>query len=423
MSSVFALVDCNNFYASCERLFSPSLKNVPIIVLSNNDGCVVARSPEVKALGIKMAVPAFKVEQLIKQHNIKVFSSNYALYGDISSRVMATLESLAPQIEVYSIDEAFLNLRGFKLMGSLEAYAQKVRQTVAQHVGVPVCVGIAPTKTLAKLANYASKKYAATIGVVDLTDPERQRKLMGITLVDEVWGVGRKSAEKLHRLGIKTVLQLAQMDKDRAQRLFSIGMVKTIEELNGYVRFSADDAPITKKQLMCSRSFAERMTEYEPLRETICEFTARAAERLRGEGQVCSVVNVSIRTSMFNVNDPCYTNSATAKLSRPASDTRTILKAATDLFDSIWKEGYRYAKAGVMLGDFCDKDKVQLDLFADPLTQTTDEGLMSVIDKINQGGRGKIWFGGQRPKEDSFMKRANLSPAYTTRWKDLPTVN
>lgn len=370
-----------------------------------------------------MAVPAFKIKHLIKQHNITVFSSNYALYGDISSRVMATLESLAPQIEVYSIDEAFLNLSGFKLMGSLEAYGQKVRQTVGQHVGVQVCVGIAPTKTLAKLANYASKKYAATTGVVDLTDPERQRKLMDITPVAEVWGVGKKSAEKLNRLGIKTVLQLAQMDKARAQRLFSIGMVKTIEELNGCVRFSPEDAPAAKKQLMHSRSFGERITAYEPLREAICEFAARAAGRLRNGGQACGAVNVFIRTGICEANEHSYMNSATAKLSTPASDTRTILKTATDLFDSIWKEGYRYAKAGVMLGDFCDKDKVQLDLFAEPAIQTNDDGLMSVIDKINQGGCGKIWFGGQRPQEDWFMKRANLSPAYTTRWEDLPLVN
>lgn len=423
MTSVFALVDCNNFYASCERLFDPSIKTSPVIVLSNNDGCVVARSPESKALGIKMAVPAYKVEHLIKQHNIKVFSSNYALYGDISSRVMATLESMAPQIEVYSIDEAFLNLTGFQHMGSLESYGQKIRQTVGQHIGVPVCVGIAPTKTLTKLANHAAKTYPATGGVVDLTDPERQKKLMAITSVDEVWGVGRKNAEKLARLGIKTVLQLAQMDKASAQRRFSIVMVKTIDELNGIERFSLDDIPSTKKQLMCSRSFAERITDHAPLRETVCEFAARASERLRGEGQACRAVNVFIRTSLFNASEPCYSNTATAKLSTPTSDTRAILKVATNLFDSIWKEGYRYAKAGVMLSDFCDQDTVQLDLFADPSAQANDDGLMSVIDKINQVGRGKIWFGGQPPKEDSFMKRAHLSPAYTTRWADLPTVN
>ena len=422
MSSTYALADCNNFYVSCERLFDPSIKNSPIVILSNNDGCVVSRSQEAKDLGIKMAVPAFKIENLIKQHNIRVFSSNYALYGDISSRVMATLESLAPELEVYSIDEAFLNLSGFSMMGSLENYGQMIQKTVRQNVGVPVCVGMAPTKTLTKLANYAVKKYASTGGVVDLSDPERQQKLMAITPVDEVWGVGRKSAEKLNRTGIRTVLQLSQLDLDSAQKLFSILMVKTIEELNGHVRFDLEDNPVGKKQLMCSRSFAERMTDKGQLRETICEFAARVAERLRGDGQVCSVVNVFIRTGVFSSVDPQYSNSATAKLSVPTADTRIILKAATDLFDSIWKDGYRYAKSGVMLGDFCGKDKVQLDLFSQPSSQGVNEGLMSAIDQINQGGRGKVWFGGQRPKEDWFMRRAHLSPAYTTRWEDLPVV-
>lgn len=422
MTAVFALVDCNNFYASCERLFNPSLKNAPILVLSNNDGCVVARSQECKKLGIKMAVPAFKIEHLIRQHKLKVFSSNYALYGDISSRVMATLESLAPQIEVYSIDEAFLDLSGFLFAESLEGYGQKIRQTVEQHVGIAVCVGLAPTKTLAKLANNAAKKYAATGGVVDLTDPQRQQRLMDITPVGDVWGVGRKSAEKLNRLGVKTVLQLARMDRKYAQQRFSIGLVKTIDELNGLPRFSLDDSPAAKKQLLCSRSFAERITDYDSLRETVCEFAARAAERLRDGGQACGAVNVFIRTSMFNASEPCYTNTATGKLSSPRSDTRAILKVATELFDSIWREGYRYAKAGVMLGDLCGRERGQLDLFADASLQIKSDELMSAIDRINQGGRGKIWFGGQRQKEDWFMKRVNLSPAYTTRWDDLPVV-
>lgn len=423
MTSVFALVDCNNFYVSCEKLFNPSLKNAPIIVLSNNDGCVVARSQECKDLGIKMAVPVFKIQHLVKQHNLKVFSSNYALYGDISSRVMATLESLAPQIEIYSIDEAFLNLTGFGFLGALEEYGQKIRQTVGKNVGIAVCVGLAPTKTLAKLANNAAKKYAATGGVVDLTDPERQRRLMGITPVGDVWGVGRKSAAKLDRLGVKTVLQLARMDRDSARRRFSIGLVKTIDELNGMPRFSLADSPTAKKQLLCSRSFAERITDYSSLRETVCEFAARAAERLRGGGQACGTVNVFIRTSMFSVNEPCYTNAATGKLSIPGSDTRTISKVATNLFDSIWKEGYRYAKAGVMLGDLSALDTGQLGLFVEPALQVKSDELMSAIDRINQGGRGRVWFGGQRPREDWFMKRTNLSPAYTTRWDDLPVVS
>ena len=420
MSSIFALVDCNNFYASCERLFDPSLKTTPIIVLSNNDGCVVARSQETKDLGIKMAVPAFKIQDLIEQHHIRVFSSNYALYGDISARVMATLESLAPEIECYSIDEAFLNLTGFGAIASLDEYGQKIRNTIRKNVGVPVCVGIAPTKTLAKLANYAAKSYAATHGVVNLTETERQKRLMAITPIKEVWGVGRRTCEKLERLGVKTVLQLSQMDTERARKRFSINLVKTIDELNGIERYTLEDQPATRQQLMVSRSFAERMTDYAPLRSTVCEFAARAAERLRGERLVCSTVNVFIRSSLFNSSEPRYSNAATAKLSTPASDSRAIIKTASVLFDSIWKEDYRYAKAGVLLGEICEKDKVQLSLFSE--NQDDNNDLMSVIDNINQGGKGKIWFGGQRGQQDWFMRRAHLSPAYTTRWEDLPVA-
>lgn len=419
---MYALVDCNNFYVSCERLFNPALKGVPVVVLSNNDGCVVARSPEAKALGIKMAVPAFQIKGLIKKHQIRVYSSNYALYGDISARVMATLESQAPQIEVYSIDEAFLDLSGISQPGSLNDYGQHIRKTIKQHIGVQVCVGIAPTKTLAKLANHGAKSYQGTDGVVDLSATERQQKLMALIAVGEIWGIGRKTAEKLQRHGIKTALQLSQLDLQRAQRMANVNLVKTIDELNGVIRYSFDEVPEMRKQLICSRSFAQRMTDYNSLRQTICEFAARAAERLRGEQLACRVVQVFIRTGQFNSNDPGYSNNATAKLSTPAADTRTIVKAATDLFDSIWKEGYRYAKSGVMLGEFCDPQTVQQDLFADPAADQESNRLMGVIDQINQSSRGKIWFAGQRPVDDWFMKRANVSPAYTTRWSDLPLV-
>ena len=419
MKPIFALVDCNNFYANCERLFDPSIKNAPVIVLSNNDGCVVARSQEAKALGIKMAVPAFKIKHLIKQHNVRVYSSNYPLYGDISSRVMATLEELAPQIEVYSIDEAFLDLSGYIKRSELDNFGQTVRATVAQNVGVPVCIGIAPTKTLAKLANHAAKHYPQTGGIVTLVDPERQQKLLALTAVGEIWGVGRKSAEKLNKLGISTALQLSQMDLDRAQRLFSISMVKIIEELNGQVRFVAEAVPTPPKQVMCSRSFAERITDYQSLRQTICEFTAKAAERLRKDQQLCGAINVYIRTGMFDKNTPSYSNTATRKLSVPSADTRTILKAATELFDTIWKEGFRYAKAGVFLGDLCQESHLQLNLFPAP---ASNDSLMAAMDRINHSSGKKIWFGGQRPQENWFMQQAHLSPAYTTRWSDLPLV-
>ncbi len=422
MKPVFALVDCNNFYASCERLFDPSLKNAPIIVLSNNDGCVVARSQEAKALGIKMAVPAFQVADLVKKHNIRVYSSNYPLYADISSRVMATLESMVPELEVYSIDEAFLNLGGMSFQEPFEDYGRQLRQRIGKDVGVPVCVGIAPTKTLAKLANYAAKKYPATGGVVDLTDPARQQRLLELSPIDEVWGVGRKSAEKLKRLGIKNVLQLARMDKVRAQKQFSIVMAKIIDELNGLPRFAFEDAPSAPKQLMCSRSFAEKMSLYAPLRETICEFSARVAERLRGDGMLCRVVTVYARTSMYCPGDPTYSNTATVKLTEPSADTMVIMKAATELFAAIWKDGYRYAKTGVMISDLCAQDHFQPDLFSAADGKKRQDELMLAIDRINRKGDKKIWFGGQRPQENWFMRQAHLSKSYTTRWEDLPLV-
>ncbi|MEE4253742.1 MAG: translesion error-prone DNA polymerase V subunit UmuC [Desulfuromusa sp.] len=417
--TTFALVDCNNFYCSCERLFRPELRNVPVVVLSNNDGCIVARSQEVKDLGIKMATPLFKVIDQIKQHQVQVFSSNYTLYGDISARVMQTLEEFTPNLEIYSIDEAFLDLSGFSHQ---EEHARKIKATVYQHVGVPVCVGIAPTKTLAKLANYAAKKFKATGGVVDLSDPIRQKKLLGITPVSEVWGVGRKHSEKLKRIGITTALQLAQMDSQRIRRLYSVVMERTVRELNGEACIDLDHSPAAKQQIMCSRSFGEKITEYATLRETICEFAARAAEKLRNEKQLAHVVNVFVRTSPFVKTDPIYSNSATGKLAQPSSDTRDILSLTVKLFDSIWKDGYRYAKAGVMLGDFCSPELLQYDLFHPQSGKSHRDKLMQAVDNINHSGQGQIWFGGQRPKQDWFMNRTRLSPSYTTRWEDLPVA-
>jgi DNA polymerase V len=419
MKPTFAIVDCNNFYASCERLFRPDLKKVPLVVLSNNDGCVVARSPEVKALGIKMAVPVFKIRNEIKQHGIQVFSSNYTLYGDISSRVMHTLEQFSPNVEVYSIDEAFLDLSG---IASLYDYGQKIRATVLQHVGVPVCVGIAPTKTLAKLANYAAKKFKATQGVVDLRDQKRQQRLMEITPVSEVWGVGRKLTESLNRHGVETVWQLARMDTHQARRLYSVVLERTICELNGESCLEFEVAPSAKQQIVCSRSFGEKLTDYVDLREAVCEFSARAAEKLRGEDRLALMVNVFIRTSPFDKAGPSYDNVATGRLPQPSSDTSKILDLAVRLFDLIWKDGYRYAKAGVMLGDFCALDDAQQNLFEDQQGCRESETLMQVIDTINHSGQGKVWFGGQRPHKDWFMRQANVSPAYTTRWDSLPEV-
>ncbi|WP_345739874.1 translesion error-prone DNA polymerase V subunit UmuC [Vibrio rotiferianus] len=419
---VFALVDCNNFYASCEKLFRPDLKDTPVVVLSNNDGCVVARSREAKLLGIKMGVPVFQIKSEMQRHGILAFSSNYALYADLSSRVMRTLEEMAPRVEVYSIDEAFLDLTGIESAISLVEFGQQVRERIGHWIGITVCVGIAPTKTLAKLANHAAKKYPATQGVVDLTNPDRQRRLLALVPVDDVWGVGRRLSKRLNALGITTALDLANASPRAIRDQFSVVLERTVRELNGESCIELEEIPPTKKQIVCSRSFGVKVTHFELLREAICEYATRATEKLRKEQQQAKVMTVFIRTSPFKDNEPQYSNSASGELLIPSCDTRDFIELANHLLKRIWKDGFRYAKAGVMLSDFYDPGMFQPGLFDDVSTRSNSQQLMSVLDTINQSGAGKVFFAGQGTKKDWSMKREHLSPAYTTRWDQLPRV-
>ena len=419
---VFALVDCNNFYASCEKLFRPDLKDTPVVVLSNNDGCVVARSREAKLLGIKMGVPVFQIKSEMQRHGILAFSSNYALYADLSSRVMRTLEEMAPRVEVYSIDEAFLDLTGIESAISLVEFGQQVRERIGHWIGITVCVGIAPTKTLAKLANHAAKKYPATQGVVDLTNPERQRRLLALVPVDDVWGVGRRLSKRLNALGITTALDLANASPRAIRDQFSVVLERTVRELNGESCIELEEIPPTKKQIVCSRSFGAKVTQFELLREAVCEYATRATEKLRKEQQQAKVMTVFIRTSPFKDNEPQYSNSASGELLIPSCDTRDFIELANHLLKRIWKDGFRYAKAGVMLSDFYDPGMFQPGLFDDVSTRANSQQLMSVLDTINQSGAGKVFFAGQGTKKDWSMKREHLSPAYTTRWDQLPRV-
>ena len=419
---VFALVDCNNFYASCEKLFRPDLKDTPVVVLSNNDGCVVARSREAKSLGIKMGVPVFQIKAEMQRHGILAFSSNYALYADLSSRVMRTLEEMAPRVEVYSIDEAFLDLTGIESAISLVEFGQQVRERIGHWIGITVCVGIAPTKTLAKLANHAAKKYPATQGVVDLTNPDRQRRLLALVPVDDVWGVGRRLSKRLNALGITTALDLANASLRAIRDQFSVVLERTVRELNGESCIELEEIPPTKKQIVCSRSFGVKVTHFELLREAICEYATRATEKLRKEQQQAKVMTVFIRTSPFKDNEPQYSNSASGELLIPSSDTRDFIELANHLLKRIWKDGFRYAKAGVMLSDFYDPGMFQPGLFDEVSTRSNSQQLMSVLDTINQSGAGKVFFAGQGTKKDWSMKREHLSPAYTTRWDQLPRV-
>ena len=419
---VFALVDCNNFYASCEKLFRPDLKDTPVVVLSNNDGCVVARSREAKLLGIKMGVPVFQIKSEMQRHGILAFSSNYALYADLSSRVMRTLEEMAPRVEVYSIDEAFLDLTGIESALSLVEFGQQVRERIGHWIGITVCVGIAPTKTLAKLANHAAKKYPATQGVVDLTNLDRQRRLLALVPVDDVWGVGRRLSKRLNALGITTALDLANASPRAIRDQFSVVLERTVRELNGESCIELEEIPPIKKQIVCSRSFGVKVTHFELLREAVCEYATRATEKLRKEQQQAKVMTVFVRTSPFKDNEPQYSNSASGELLTPSCDTRDFIELANHLLKRIWKDGFRYAKAGVMLSDFYDPGMFQPGLFDDISTRSNSQQLMSVLDTINQSGAGKVFFAGQGTKKDWSMKREHLSPAYTTRWDQLPRV-
>lgn len=417
---MFALCDVNSFYASCETVFRPDLKGRPVVVLSNNDGCVIARSPEAKPF-VKMGEPYFKQKDMFRRHGIIAFSSNYELYADMSNRVMTTLEELSPRCEIYSIDEAFCDLTGVRNCRDLTDFGREIRETVLRRTHLTVGVGIAQTKTLAKLANHAAKQWhRQTGGVVDLSNLERQRKLMALLPVDEVWGVGRRISKKLEAMGIKTVLQLADTDIRFIRKHFNVVLERTVRELRGEPCLGLEEFAPVKQEIVCSRSFGGRITEYHEMRQAICSYASRAAEKLRGEHQYCRFISAFVKTSPFALNEPYYGNSASVKLLTPTQDSRDIITAATKCLDAIWRDGHRYQKAGVMLGDFYSQGVAQLNLFDDNAPRKNSEKLMEVLDHLNaKDGRGTLYFAGQGFQTAWQMKREMLSPRYTTRYSDL----
>jgi len=417
---MFALVDVNSFYASCETVFRPDLRGKPVLVLSNNDGCVIARSAEVKALNIPMGAPYFKLRDEIRRHKIHVFSGNYALYADMSNRVMTTLEQMAPSVEVYSIDEAFLDLTGVRNCMVLENFGREVRETIKRNTHLTVGVGIAQTKTLAKLANHAAKKWKQTGGVVDLSNIDRQRKLMALVPVEDIWGVGRRISKKLNAMGITTAKDLAEQSTWIIRKHFNVVLERTVRELRGESCLALEEFAPTKQQIVCSRSFGSRITEYTDMRQAVCAFAERAAEKLRKERQYCRQIAVFIRTSPHADGEVFYGNQATGKLLTPSNDTRDIIRVAMDTLERIWVDGHRYMKAGVMLGDFFSQGVAQLSLFDEYRPQANSEALMRVVDGLNQSGKASLFFAGQGIQKTWSMKRDMLSPAYTTRVSDLP---
>lgn len=424
---VFALVDCNNFYASCEKLFNPTLRDRPVVVLSNNDGCVVARSAEVKALGIPMGVPWFKLQQEAKRHGIVAFSSNYELYADLSNRVVEVLSHFSPAIEVYSIDESFLELSGFERLG-YQAYGAEIRQRIGDWLGLAVCVGIAPTKTLAKLANHAAKKsLAGTEGVCDFLSmqPEKLSCLLASIPVGEVWGIGRKFTSRLEAMGISSALQLREADAETIRARFSVVVERTIWELRGVSCLELEEVVPDKQQIMCSRSFGTLVYDRSELEEAVASYIGRAAEKLRAQNALAGALQVYIRTNIFKPEAPQYQKGLTVPLPEATSDTRLLVAWALRILRRIYRSGYGYHKAGVMLLDITPRGNQQFSLFVPSGVVSARGGrLMEALDGINQRyGRGTLRLAAEGVEKSWQMRRGNLSPRYTTDWAGLPTVS
>lgn len=422
--TLFALVDCNNFYCSCERVFRPDLVGQPIVVLSNNDGCIIARSNEAKALGITMGAPYFKAVPLINKHNIRVFSSNYPLYGDMSRRVMEVLSGFSPNLEVYSIDEAFLSLDGFQGW-DLWRYAEHIKMTVEQYTGIPVSVGIGPTKTLAKVANRYSKKADRATGVYCFAngqDAEPEiNEVLEKTAIADVWGVGRRWSEKLMQQGIYTALDLKQADAHAIRQRFNVVLGRTAQELSGQSCLELEEVPPVRQQVLCSRSFGVRVNNLADLRSALSSFVCRAAEKLRGQGLMANAVNVHISTSPFDDKVPPYSNAAVGNLSSSTSDSVVLNRVAQNLLGSIFRPGLEYQRAGVLLLDLVPVASQQMDMFDSQ--DTKSEVLMQTLDTINERmGRGKIRFARQGWNGSWKMSQQMLSKRYTTRVDELREV-
>lgn len=424
-SPMYALIDGNNFYVSCERVFDPKLEGRPVVVLSNNDGCVVARSQEVKALGVKMGVPWFQLRELARRHGIVAKSSNYSLYGDMSARMMAVLGRYSPEQEIYSIDECFLGMDGFAHL-DLAEYGQRIRAQVRQWLGLPVCVGFGETKTLAKLANFVAKKRPGFGGVCDLavlTAAEADTLLESID-VGEVWGVGHRGTPRLKALGIDNVKALRDADPKWLRREFSVVLERTVAELNGSPCIGLEEAAPAKQQIMSSRAFGAYVYDLAGLEEAVATYVGRAAEKLRKQGSRAGAVQVYVRTNPFKADHPQYQRGLTVPLPEPADDTRLLARAAIMGLRRLFKPGYAYQKAGVMLLDLSDAGHAQGALFE------TDRGkpaLMRVMDRVNaQWGRGTMRLAAEgvpASNRDWRMRRGMMSPCYTTRWAELPRVS
>lgn len=420
MTPQIALVDCNNFYVSCERVFRPDLKHVPVVVLSNNDGCVVSRSNESKALGIKMGQPWFQCKDLSQEHGILALSSNYALYADMSNRVMSILSQFAPRQEVYSIDESFLDLTGIPKLREL---SYDMRARVGLWTGIPVCVGVGPTKTLAKLANFIAKRHPRSKGVFNYNDlsDALQVKLLSQIDVGEVWGIGRRIARRLADHGIYTVQDLRVAHTATLRAEFGVVVEKTQRELQGVQCMDLEDVAPAKKQIVSSRSFGQPVKDLAVLRDAMSTFVANACVKLRAQNSHASMIQVFLETNRFRKDSPQYSPALAVPLPQPTNDSLVINRWADDLVGRMFKPEYDYKKAGVMLGEISPQTQYQADWLEPP--QATDTRLMDALDGLNQRfGRGTVKVSTQGAYQAWQMKQERKSPNYTTCWDEVPIV-
>lgn len=413
---MFGLVDCNNFYASCERVFNPSLNGKPIVVLSNNDGCVIARSNEAKLLGIKMGVPAYQIKDLVKKHDVAVFSSNYVLYGDMSGRVMSMLADIAPEIEIYSIDEAFINIDGIQ---DLQSLGLKIVNQVTRGTGIPVSVGIAPTKTLAKLANKFAKKHPAYNRLCIINTEEKRIKALQLTDIVDVWGIGRRQAEKLEKQGVKTAYDFTQLPGSWVRKNMTVTGERTWKELRGISCIDMESAPPAKKQICTSRSFGKMVEDIDTMSEAIATHASTCAKKLRQQKSYAMSLMVFIHTNNFREDLPQYWKNTIIKLPVPTNDTLEIVHYALEGLKSIYMPGYQYKKAGVIITEIVTS--AQLGLF-DTVDREKREKLMQAIDKVNGEHKHLVKLAVQGNGRDWKLKQEQLSKRYTTDINEVLTI-
>jgi DNA polymerase V len=414
---MIALVDCNNFYVSCERVFAPHLRFRPAVVLSNNDGCVIARSEEAKALGIKMGVPYFQIDYLIEKENLAVFSSNYALYGDMSARVMEALSFFSPETEIYSIDEAFLSVEAETNQSA--AFCEKIRSDVYKWLGLPVSIGIASNKTLAKIANRLAKKL--NLGVFELSNEKLIREVLIETPVNDIWGIGYNSTKKLNALGIKSAYQLKNLDRRWARKLLSVVGARIVEELNGEICLPLELVPPPKKSITCSRSFGCLIEKIEHLNEALDSYLVKASEKLRRKNLTANAITVFLNTNRFAKNQQ-YNNSLTIELANATNSTRELREWTKKALGQIFKPGYLYKKVGVILQGLQPESSETIRLYSEKAYEK-DKRLMQALDKISgKFGRNAIRFGVQKNSQQWQMKAEMQSQKYTTSIKDILTI-